>query len=169
MTSDGTVEDNTTLVLNGANNKWGLQSAAVVDKSVKTIDMSGSSADFTLVGSSTVNNTITGGTGTNYLNGGGASKDTLNGVTGAVDNFFFGKGDGDDTLVNVEADDFVQLYDVASADLASVKADDPSKVVITLNDKSKLTINGLEDGATFVLTDGVYSYDSSAEGKFVKM
>ena len=169
LTSDGTVEDNTTLVLNGANNKWGLQSAAVVDKSVKTIDMSGSSADFTLVGSSTVNNTITGGTGTNYLNGGGASKDTLNGVTGAVDNFFFGKGDGDDTLVNVEADDFVQLYDVASADLASVKADDPSKVVITLNDKSKLTINGLEDGATFVLTDGVYSYDSSAEGKFVKM
>lgn len=169
LTSDGTVEDNTTLVLNGANNKWGLQSAAVVDKSVKTIDMSGSSADFTLVGSSTVNNTITGGNGTNYLNGGGASKDTLNGVTGAVDNFFFGKGDGDDTLVNVEADDFVQLYDVASADLASVKADDPSKVVITLNDKSKLTINGLEDGATFVLTDGVYSYDSSAEGKFVKM
>lgn len=169
LTSDGTVEDNTTLVLNGANNKWGLQSAAVVDKSVKTIDMSGSSADFTLVGSSTVNNTITGGNGTNYLNGGGASKDTLNGVTGAVDNFFFGKGDGDDTLVNVEADDFVQLYDVASADLASVKADDPSKVVITLNDKSKLTINGLTDGATFVLTDGVYSYDSSAEGKFVKM
>lgn len=169
LTSDGTVEDNTTLVLNGANNKWGLQSAAVVDKSVKTIDMSGSSADFTLVGSSTVNNTITGGNGTNYLNGGGASKDTLNGVTGAVDNFFFGKGDGDDTLVNVEADDFVQLYDVASADLASVKADDPSKVVITLNDKSKLTINGLEDGATFVLTDGVYSYDSSADSKFVKM
>lgn len=169
LTSDGTVEDNTTLVLNGANNKWGLQSAAVVDKSVKTIDMSGSSADFTLVGSSTVNNTITGGNGTNYLNGGGASKDTLNGVTGAVDNFFFGKGDGDDTLVNVEADDFVQLYDVASADLASVKADDPSKVVITLKDNSKLTINGLEDGATFVLTDGVYSYDSSAEGKFVKM
>ena len=169
LTSDGTVEDNTTLVLNGANNKWGLQSAAVVDKSVKTIDMSGSSADFTLVGSSTVNNTITGGNGTNYLNGGGASKDTLNGVTGAVDNFFYGKGDGDDTLVNVEADDFVQLYDVASADLASVKADDPSKVVITLNDKSKLTINGLEDGATFVLADAVYTYDSSAEGKFVKM
>lgn len=169
LTNDGTVDENTTLVVNGANNKWGLQSAAVVDKSVKTIDMSGSSADFTLVGSSTVNNTITGGTGTNYLNGGGASKDTLNGVTGAVDNFYYGKGDGDDTLVNVEADDFVRLYDVASADLASVKADDPSKVVITLNDKSKLTINGLEDGATFVLTDGVYSYDSSAEGKFVKM
>ena len=169
LTSDGTVEDNTTLVLNGANNKWGLQSAAVVDKSVKTIDMSGSSADFTLVGSSTVNNTITGGTGTNYLNGGGASKDTLNGVTGAVDNFFYGKGDGDDTLVSVEADDFVQLYDVATADIATIKADDSSKVVITLNDKSKLTINGLEDGATFVLTDGVYSYDSSAEGKFVKM
>lgn len=169
LTSDGTVEDNTTLVLNGANNKWGLQSAAVVDKSVKTIDMSGSSADFTLVGSSTVNNTITGGNGTNYLNGGGASKDTLNGVTGAVDNFFYGKGDGDDTLVNVEADDFVQLYDVASADLASVKADDPSKVVITLKDNSKLTINGLEDGATFVLADAVYSYDSSADSKFVKM
>lgn len=170
LTNDGTIDENTTLVVNGANNQWGLQSAAVVDKSVKTIDMSGSSADFTLVGSSTVNNTITGGTGTNYLNGGGASKDTLNGVTGAVDNFYYGKGDGDDTLVNVEADDFVQLYNVSAADIATIKADDPSNVVITMNDKSKLTINGLTDGATFVLTDGVYTYDSTAEGsKFTKL
>lgn len=169
ITADSTVEDATTLVANGANNRWGLNSAAMIDSSVKEINMSGSSADFTLVGSANVANTITGGTGTNYLNGGGASKDTLNGVAGAVDNFYFGKGDGEDTLVGVEADDFVQLYDVASADLASVKADDPSKVVITLNDKSKLTINGLEDGATFVLADAVYTYDSSAEGKFVKM
>ena len=169
ITADSTVEDATTLVANGANNRWGLNSAAMIDSSVKEINMSGSSADFTLVGSANVANTITGGTGTNYLNGGGASKATLNGVAGAVDNFYFGKGDGEDTLVGVEADDFVQLYDVASADLASVKADDPSKVVITLNDKSKLTINGLEDGATFVLADAVYTYDSSAEGKFVKM
>ena len=170
LTNDGTIDENTTLVVNGANNQWGLQSAAVVDKSVKTIDMSGSSADFTLVGSSAVNNTITGGTGTNYLNGGGASKDTLNGVTGAVDNFYYGKGDGDDTLVNVEADDFVQLYNVSAADIATIKADDPSNVVITMNDKSKLTINGLTDGATFVLTDGVYTYDSTAEGsKFTKL
>ena len=170
LTNDGTIDENTTLVVNGANNQWGLQSAAVVDKSVKTIDMSGSSADFTLVGSSTVNNTITGGTGTNYLNGGGASKDTLNGVTGAVDNFYYGKGDGEDTLVGVEADDIVQLYNVSAADIATIKADDPSNVVITMNDKSKLTINGLTDGATFVLTDGVYTYDSTAEGsKFTKL
>lgn len=169
ITADSTVEDATTLVANGANNRWGLNSAAMIDSSVKEINMSGSSADFTLVGSANVANTITGGTGTNYLNGGGASKDTLNGVAGAVDNFYFGKGDGEDTLVGVEADDFVQLYNVSAADIATIKADDPSNVVITMNDKSKLTINGLTDGATFVLTDGVYSYDSSAEGKFVKM
>lgn len=170
ITADSTVEDATTLVANGANNRWGLNSAAMIDSSVKEINMSGSSADFTLVGSANVANTITGGTGTNYLNGGGASKDTLNGVAGAVDNFYFGKGDGEDTLVGVEADDFVQLYNVSAADIATIKADDPSNVVITMNDKSKLTINGLTDGATFVLTDGVYTYDSTAEGsKFTKL
>lgn len=170
ITADSTVEDATTLVANGANNRWGLNSAAMIDSSIKEINMSGSSADFTLVGSASVANTITGGTGTNYLNGGGASKDTLNGVNGAVDNFYFGKGDGEDTLVGVEADDFVQLYNVSAADIATIKADDPSNVVITLNDKSKLTINGLTDGATFVLTDGVYTYDSTAEGsKFTKL
>lgn len=170
ITADSTVEDATTLVANGANNRWGLNSAAMIDSSVKEINMSGSSADFTLVGSANVANTITGGTGTNYLNGGGASKDTLNGVAGAVDNFYFGKGDGEDTLVGVEADDFVQLYNVSAADIATIKDDDPSNVVITMNDKSKLTINGLTDGATFVLTDGVYTYDSTAEGsKFTKL
>lgn len=170
ITADSTVEDATTLVANGANNRWGLNSAAMIDSSIKEINMSGSSADFTLVGSANVANTITGGTGTNYLNGGGASKDTLNGVNGAVDNFYFGKGDGEDTLVGVEADDFVQLYNVSAADIATIKADDPSNVVITMNDKSKLTINGLTDGATFVLTDGVYTYDSTAEGsKFTKL
>lgn len=170
ITADSTVEDATTLVANGANNRWGLNSAAMIDSSVKEINMSGSSADFTLVGSANVANTITGGTGTNYLNGGGDSKDTLNGVAGAVDNFYFGKGDGEDTLVGVEADDFVQLYNVSAADIATIKADDPSNVVITMNDKSKLTINGLTDGATFVLTDGVYTYDSTAEGsKFTKL
>ena len=170
ITADSTVEDATTLVANGANNRWGLNSAAMIDSSVKEINMSGSSADFTLVGSANVANTITGGTGTNYLNGGGASKDTLNGVAGAVDNFYFGKGDGEDTLVGVEADDIVQLYNVSAADIATIKADDPSNVVITMNDKSKLTINGLTDGATFVLTDGVYTYDSTAEGsKFTKL
>ena len=170
ITADSTVEDATTLVANGANNRWGLNSAAMIDSSIKEINMSGSSADFTLVGSANVANTITGGTGTNYLNGGGASKDTLNGVNGAVDNFYFGKGDGEDTLVGVEADDFVQLYNVSAADIATIKDDDPSNVVITLNDKSKLTINGLTDGATFVLTDGVYTYDSTAEGsKFTKL
>lgn len=159
MHADSSVTDATTLVLNGANNKWGLTSAALVDKTVKNIDMNGSSADFILVGSAATANTITGGTGTNWLNGGGASKDTLVGVTGSTDNFYFGKEDGNDIIENLGAEDKVNLYDIATTDIAAVKVND-SKTVITLKNDSKLTINGgLTDGATFVLTDGTYVYD----------
>lgn len=159
MHADSSVTDATTLVLNGANNKWGLTSAALVDKTVKNIDMNGSSADFILVGSAATANTITGGTGTNWLNGGGASKDTLVGVTGSTDNFYFGKEDGNDIIENLGAEDKVNLYDIATTDIADVKVND-SKTVITLKNDSKLTINGgLTDGATFVLTDGTYVYD----------
>ena len=159
MHADSSVTDATTLVLNGANNKWGLTSAALVDKTVKNIDMNGSSADFILVGSAATANTITGGTGTNWLNGGGASKDTLVGVTGSTDNFYFGKEDGNDIIENLGAEDKVNLYDIATTDITDVKVSD-SKTVITLKNDSKLTINGgLTDGATFVLTDGTYVYD----------
>ena len=159
MHADSSVTDATTLVLNGANNKWGLTSAALVDQTVKNIDMNGSSADFILVGSAATANTITGGTGTNWLNGGGASKDTLVGVTGSTDNFYFGKEDGNDIIENLGAEDKVNLYDIATTDIAAVKVND-SKTVITLKNDSKLTINGgLTDGATFVLTDGTYVYD----------
>lgn len=158
----------TNIVVEGANNKWGIASSAIVGESVKTIDMSASSADFVLVGSANAANTITGGTGTNYLNGGGASKDVLNGVTGAVDNFYYGKEDGNDTIVNIGAEDIVQLYDVATADLVNVNVKD-DKTVITLNNNSKLTINNsIADGATFVLTDGTYVFDSSVEGNWVQ-
>lgn len=159
----------TNIVVEGANNKWGIASSAIVGKSVQTIDMSGSSADFILIGSANASNTITGGMGTNYLNGGGASKDVLNGNTGAVDFFYYGKEDGNDTLMNVGAEDTVVLYDIASTDLAAEapKVTD-EKTVITLNNDSKLTIMGGIDGVTFQLTDGTYKYDSSADEKWVK-
>lgn len=157
----------TNIVVEGANNKWGIASSAIVGKSVQTIDMSDSSADFVLIGSANAANTITGGTGTNYLNGGGASKDVLTGNTG-VDFFYYGKEDGNDTIVNIGAEDIVQLYDVATADLVNVNVKD-DKTVITLNNNSKLTINNsIADGATFVLTDGTYVFDSSVEGNWVQ-
>ena len=158
----------TNIVVEGANNKWGIASSAIVGKDVKTIDMSGSSADFILIGSANASNTITGGMGTNYLNGGGASKDVLNGNTGAVDFFYYGKEDGNDTLMNVGTEDTVVLYDIASTDLAATPKVTDEKTVITLNNDSKLTIMGGIDGLTFQLTDGTYKYDSSADEKWVK-
>ena len=159
----------TNIVVEGANNKWGIASSAIVGKDVKTIDMSSSSADFVLIGSANASNTITGGMGTNYLNGGGASKDVLNGNTGVVDFFYYGKEDGNDTLMNVGAEDTVVLYDIASTDLTATPKVTDEKTVITLNnDDSKLTIMGGIDGVTFQLTDGAYKYDSSADEKWVK-
>ena len=158
----------TNIVVEGANNKWGIASSAIVGKDVKTIDMSGSSADFILIGSANASNTITGGMGTNYLNGGGASKDVLNGNTGAVDFFYYGKEDGNDTLMNVGTEDTVVLYDIASTDLAATPKVTDEKTVITLNNDSKLTIDGSIEGVTFALTDGTFKYDSSVEGKWIK-
>lgn len=157
----------TNIVVEGANNKWGIASSAIVGKDVKTIDMSGSSADFVLIGSANASNTITGGMGTNYLNGGGASKDVLNGNTGAVDFFYYGKEDGNDTLMNVGAEDTVVLYDIATTDIADIK-DGADKTVITLKNDSKLTIDNSIEGVTFALADATYKYDSSVEGKWIK-
>lgn len=157
----------TNIVVEGANNKWGIASSAIVGKDVKIIDMSGSSADFILIGSANASNTITGGMGTNYLNGGGASKDVLNGNTGAVDFFYYGKEDGNDTLMNVGVEDEVRMYDIATTDIAAIK-DGADKTVITLNNDSKLTIDGSIEGITFALADATYKYDSSVEGKWVK-
>lgn len=168
LTADSSVTDQTTIVEAEGVNNWGLTSSAIVDKTVKTIDMSGSSAEFILVGSASTANTITGGSTSNYLNGGGASKDVLNGVTGAVDNFYYGKNDGNDTLINVGAEDTVVLYDIASTDLAAAPTVKDDKTVIMLNNDSKLTIMGGIDGVTFQLTDGAYKYDSSADEKWVK-
>lgn len=157
----------TNIVVEGANNKWGIASSAIVGKDVKTIDMSGSSADFILIGSANASNTITGGMGTNYLNGGGASKDVLNGNTGAVDFFYYGKEDGNDTLMNVGVEDEVRMYDIATTDIADIK-DGADKTVIILKNDSKLTIDGSIEGITFALADATYKYDSSVEGKWVK-
>lgn len=170
LSASSEVTDTTTIVVAEGVNKWGLNSSAIVSKTVKTIDMSSSSADLVLVGSANAANTITGGTGTNWLNGGGASKDVLNGNTGAIDFFYYGKEDGNDTLINVGAEDQVVLYDIATTDLAAVKVGD-DKTVITVNNDSKLTVTGSVDGLTFVLTDGTYKYDSSiekAEDRWVK-
>lgn len=168
LTADSSVTDKTTIVEAEGVNNWGLTSSAIVGKTVKTIDMSGSSAEFILVGSASTANTITGGSTSNYLNGGGASKDVLNGVTGAVDYFYYGKNDGNDTLLNVGAEDTVVLYDIASTDLTAVPKVKDDKTVIMLNNDSKLTIDGSIEGVTFQLADATYKYDSSVEGKWVK-
>lgn len=167
LTAGSDVTGATNIVVEGANNNWGIASSAIVGKAVKDINMSGSSADFVLIGSANASNTITGGMGTNYLNGGGASKDVLYGNTGAVDFFYYGKEDGNDTLMNVGVEDEVRMYDIATTDIADIK-DGAEKTVITMKNDSKLTIDGSIEGITFALADATYKYDSSVEGKWVK-
>lgn len=167
LTAGSDVTGATNIVVEGANNKWGIASSAIVGKAVKDINMSGSSADFVLIGSANASNTITGGMGNNYLNGGGASKDVLNGNTGAVDFFYYGKEDGNDTLMKVGVEDEVRMYDIATTDIAAIK-DGADETVITLKNDSKLTIDGSIEGITFALADATYKYDSSVEGKWVK-
>lgn len=170
LTANSDVTDATTLVVADGVNKWGLKSTSYVDKTVKTIDMSGSAAEFVLVGSGNTATTITGGTTTNYLNGGGASKDVLIGVASAVDNFFVGMEDGNDTLLNVDAEDVVQLYDVATTDIKKLitDADNTATTIILSNDNQLLINCALVDGVTFALKDATFKYDSTAEDKWVK-
>ena len=102
------------------------------------IDATGSDAKAELSGNGK-DNTIIAGTGDTSLWGGGNGDDYLVGGIGK-DSFFYNLGNGNDTFVAGEGDEVI-LGDMTISDIISADASDSDKVVFTLRDGARLTVN----------------------------
>ena len=145
-----------------------------IDDSVTKFDGSKSNATFWVAGNANKDNEIIGGMTENYLYGGGASADTLKGSVLAKDTFYFGTGDGVDTVSEgVDTKDTIALWNIADADIANVKVSvdtEKNTVSVSLTDSSTLNItdpnaiSALKNGLTFTsASQTAYTYDSESK------
>jgi hypothetical protein len=150
---------------NGALKDLGFTGSTQQYENVSVIDASATAGDVVLAGS-TAKNTIKASAGNSSLYGGfGGAADVLD-ATAAHESatFFYGKGDGNDTILGAGADDKVMLYDVSLGDINFEKSS-VSGGVLALNNGAKLTVSGFENGTTFQLADGTsYAYDKTTGG-----
>ncbi len=124
-------------------------------------------SDVVLVGAANAANTLVGGAGATSLYGGGSSKDSLVGGTGA-DTFFYGKGDGRDTVSGYHYD----ANDETTSDTLVFTTTDLSK--ITREDGTlKLTFgSGTNNTLTVTTTDEVdtaVAYTVSGKSQLAKI
>ena len=145
-----------------------------IDDSVTKFDGSKSTATFWIAGNANKGNEIIGGMTENYLYGGGASSDTLKGSVLAKDTFYFGTGDGVDTVSEgVDTKDTIALWNISDADIANVKVSVDTKdntVSVSLSDSSTLKItdanavSALKNGLTFTsASQTAYTYNSETK------
>ena len=173
LTAGGSVEGTVSLRL-GKESRGLSSDTYFIDDSVTTFDASKSSATFWVAGNANKDNTITGGMTENYLYGGGASADELKGSVLAKDTFYFGTGDGVDTVsAGVDTKDTIALWNIADADIANVKVSvdtEKNTVSVSLSDSSTLNItdpnaiSALKNGLTFTsASQTAYTYDSETK------
>ena len=173
LTAGGSVEG-TVAVRLGKESRGLSSDTYFIDDSVAAFDASKSSATFWVAGNANKANTITGGMTENYLYGGGASADELKGSVLAKDTFYFGTGDGVDTVsAGVDTKDTIALWNIADADIANVKVTvdtDKNTVSVSLTDSSTLNItdanaiSALKNGLTFTsASQTAYTYDSESK------
>ena len=117
---------------------------------IKVIDARQSNANAELAGNNN-DNVIFAGTGETSLWGGFGGNDLLVGNS-SKDSFYYGIGNGNDTIQNVSDGDNVILLDVSLDQIidANITAD---AVTIKLNNGGSLQINGSAD-VTYQLADG---------------
>ena len=173
LTAGGSVEG-TVAVRLGKESRGLSSDTYFIDDSVTTFNASKSSATFWVAGNANKDNTITGGMTENYLYGGGASADELKGSVLAKDTFYFGTGDGVDTVsAGVDTKDTIALWNIADADIANVKVSvdtEKNTVSVSLTDSSTLNItdpnaiSALKNGLTFTsASQTAYTYDSESK------
>ena len=145
-----------------------------IDDSVTKFDGSKSNATFWVAGNANKSNTIIGGMTENYLYGGGASADELKGSVLAKDTFYFGTGDGVDTISEgVDTKDTIALWNISDADIANVKVSiDTEKNTVSVSFKDSSTLNitdanavsALKNGLTFTsASQTAYTYNSETK------
>jgi len=120
-----------------------------------------------LAGQDGKSNLLVGGAeGANSLYGGQGGRDTLVGSASSEDTFYFGKGEGRDTITNSNDEDKVMLYNISLSDIDGTKTgvNKEGNMVIALSDGSSLTLKNYKNhGAeTFQLADSSWRYDKQA-------
>ena len=152
----------------GTKGEIGLDSSSTyyVDNKVTEFDGSNSNAVFHLAGSSTAATTLRGGNTKNSFYGGGSFNDKMVGNSSAVDTFYFGKGDGKDTIEEADGKDTVCLMNVSLEEISV----DTKKNVISIGANDTLTFG---KGAEDALTAGELTFNIGGsnyvckDGKFV--
>ena len=152
----------------GTKGEIGLDSSSTyyVDNKVTEFDGASSNAVFHLAGSSTAATTLRGGNTENSFYGGGSFNDTMVGNSSAVDTFYFGKGDGKDTIQEADGKDTVCLMNVSLEEISV----DTKKNVISIGANDTLTFG---KGAENALTAGELTFNIGGsnyvckDGKFV--
>ena len=153
----------------GTKGEIGLDSSSTyyVDNKVTEFNGSNSNAVFHLAGSSTAATTLRGGNTKNSFYGGGSFNDKMVGNSSAVDTFYFGKGDGKDTIEEADGKDTVYLMNVT---LEEISIDKDKKNVINIGANDTLTFG---QGAEDALTAGELTFNIGGsnyvckDGKFV--
>ena len=152
----------------GTKGEIGLDSSSTyyVDNKVTEFNGSNSNAVFHLAGSSTAATTLRGGNTKNSFYGGGSFNDKMVGNSSAVDTFYFGKGDGKDTIEEADGKDTVCLMNVSLEEISV----DTKKNVISIGANDTLTFG---KGAEDALTAGELTFNIGGsnyvckDGKFV--
>ena len=152
----------------GTKGEIGLDSSSTyyVGNTVTEFDGSNSNAVFHLAGSSTAATTLRGGNTENSFYGGGSFNDTMVGNVSAVDTFYFGKGDGKDTIQDADGKDTVYLMNVTLEEISI----DAKNNVISIGANDTLTFG---QGAEDALTAGELTFNIGGsnyvckDGKFV--
>lgn len=139
---------------------------------IKDIDANNVLGNTTLIGEKSVGNILKGGKVSSAMWGGGMSSDEMHGQNSAIDQFWFGTGDGiDSAKAGVDKADTVVLYNVASIKDVTMTVGTGVET-ISLKDGSILTITdttntALTGGLTFQVGTGStaksYTYDTTAK------
>ena len=135
---------------------------------IKTVNAGTSTADVTLVGADGKDNVLVASKGSSSLWGGyGSTGDDLLDATTAGRSdvtFFFGKGNGKDTIQGAGEDDRVMLYDVTLDDIDFSKSSTKSGLKLALTDGSSVTLTGINGTTNLVLSDGsTYTYNAKTK------
>ena len=150
-----------TLKVSGVSNSVWLEK---IGSSIEIMDASASTGVNILAGGREAE-TIKGGGGNNSIWGGAGGNDVLTGGSN-YNEFYFGMGEGADTITKSNDGDKVMLYNIKLEDLdLQTLGMKNGSMVIGLKDGSMLTIqNYASHGATtFQLADGTYSYDRNTD------
>lgn len=146
---------------------WLDGSQGVAYTSVDVVDFSSGSADYILVGDS-AKNTISGGNGNNSLWGGvGNSVDILESSSNGTTTFFYGFGEGNDTISSNGANDAVNLYNIKLSDVKTGEITGTG-VNVEFNDGSKLAVNttrnvkfSLASGESYIANQSTKGWDQA--------